>query len=188
VAESLADRAQARNGELLGQQWFQPHNFGGSTVETLLGALVFAASLLAQIAAVVAVHAERTSRGSDAFDAHAMFTHGVWWTCVALGTLLPSCSTYAQELNGVAHKFLQRHGVPCLFVVKVGSPSDMGEVATCQDGREWALFWLEDEIAFVHPQTRESYKWDRQIYVSHPEIYTGPNPHNEHQLLLSNGP
>ena len=49
----------------------------------------------------------------------------------------------------------------------------MGEVATCQDRREWALFWLEDEIAFVHPQTRESYKWDRQIYMSHPEIYAG---------------
>jgi hypothetical protein len=41
----------------------------------------------------------------------------IWWTCIALGTLFLSCSTYAQELNGVAHKFLQRHGVPCLFVL-----------------------------------------------------------------------
>ena len=112
----------------------------------------------------------------------------IWWTCIALGTLFLSCSTYAQELNGVAHKFLQRHGVPCLFVLKVGSPGDMGEVATCQDGREWALFWLEDEIAFVHPQTRESYKWDRQIYLSHPEIYAGPKPSNEHSVLVSDGP
>ena len=69
--------------------------------------------------------------------------------------LFLSCSTYAQELNGVAEKFLQRHGVPCLFVLKVGSPGDMEEVATCQDKREWALFWLEGEIAFVHPQTRD---------------------------------
>ena len=38
-------------------------------METLLGGLVFAAFLLAQVAAVVAVHAERTSRGSDAFEA-----------------------------------------------------------------------------------------------------------------------
>src|SRR4051794_16734692 len=53
-------------------------------------------------------------------------------------------STYSQELMGVAHKFLQRHGVPCRLVLKVGSPRDMGEVATCQDEREWALFWLED--------------------------------------------
>ena len=65
--------------------------------------------------------------------------------------LFLSCSTYAQELNGVAQKFLQRHGVPCLFVLKVGSPGDMEEVATCQDKREWALFWLEGEIAFLHP-------------------------------------
>lgn len=62
------------------------------------------------------------------------------------------------------------------------------EVATCQDKREWALFWLENEVAFVHPQTREPYKWNRQIYVSHPEIYTGPNPSNESPILLSYGP
>lgn len=99
------------------------------------------------------------------------FTH--WWTCVALGALFLSSSTYSQELGGVAHKFLQRHGVPCLFVLQIGSPG-MGEVATCEDRREWALFWLEDEIALVHPQTRELYKWDRQIYVSNPEMYTGP--------------
>lgn len=105
----------------------------------------------------------------------AMRGHGAWLACVALGMLfLSSCSAHAQELNGVAHRFLQRHGVPCLLVLKVGSPGDMGEVATCQDGREWALFWLEDEIAFVHPQTREPYKWDRRIYLEHPELFPGP--------------
>jgi len=36
---------------------------------TLLGGLVFAAFLLTQIAAVVAIHAARTSRGSDALEA-----------------------------------------------------------------------------------------------------------------------
>jgi len=64
----------------------------------------------------------------------------------------------------------------------------MGEVATCQDGHEWALFWLEDEIAFVHPQTREPYKWDREVYMSHPEIYGRLNPSTENQILLIYGP
>jgi len=105
-----------------------------------------------------------------------------------LATLLVPCSAYAQELNDVAHRFLRRHGVPCVLVLKVGSPGDMGEAATCQDGREWALFWLEDEIAFVHPQTRESYRWDRQIYLSHPEIFSGPTPSSEHRILVSDGP
>jgi hypothetical protein len=113
----------------------------------------------------------------------------IWWTCIALGMLFVSCSTYAQELNGVAQRFLQRHGVPCAFVLKVGSPGDMAEeVATCQDKREWALFWLENEIAYVHPQTREPYKWSRQIYVSNPEIYAGPNPSNESPILRGCGP
>ena len=118
-----------------------------------------------------------------------MFMHGIWSTCVALGALFLSCSTYSRELNGVAHQYLKRHGIPCLFVLKVGSsPHGLGEVATCQDGREWALFWLEDEIAFVHPRTREPYKWDRQIYLSHPEIFSGPNLNDENPILPSGGP
>ena len=102
-----------------------------------------------------------------------MFRRGFWCTFVVLGALFLSCSTYSQELNGAAHRFLQRHGVPCRFILKVGSPHDLGEVVTCQDGREWALFWLEDEIAFVQPTTRELYKWNREIYMSYPELYGG---------------
>jgi hypothetical protein len=157
-------------------------------METLLGALVFAAFLLAQVAAVAAVHAGRAGPGSDAFDGHAPLTPGLWWTSVALGTLFLSCSAYAQDLNGVAQQFLQRHGVPCQRVLKVGSPRDLGEVATCQDGREWALFWLEDEIAFIQPQTGDAYKWDREVYRSHPELYAGPAPANESHVLLIYGP
>jgi hypothetical protein len=119
---------------------------------------------------------------------HAMFAHGIWWTCVALGALFLSRSAYSQDPNGVTHQYLQRHGIPCLFVLKVDSPHDFGEVATCQDGREWVLLWLEGEIAFVHPQTRELYKWDHQIYMSHPEIYLGPYLSNENRLLPSDGP
>jgi hypothetical protein len=117
----------------------------------------------------------------------AMFTLGIWWTC-ALGTLFLSCSTYSQELNGVALQFLQRHGVPCLIVRDVGSPQDLGEVVTCQDGREWALFWIEDEIAFVHPQTREFYKWDREVYLSYPELYSGSKRTAYAELPVGDGP
>jgi len=38
-------------------------------MEILLGGLVFAAFVLAQVAAVVAIQADRTSRGSDAVEA-----------------------------------------------------------------------------------------------------------------------
>jgi hypothetical protein len=157
-------------------------------METLLGALVFAAFLLAQVAAVAAVQAGRAGRGSDPFDGHAPLTPGLWWTSVALGTLFLSCSAHAQDLNGVAQQFLQRHGVPCLRVLTVGSPRDLGEVATCQDGREWALFWLEDEIALIQPQTGDAYKWDREVYRAHPELYAGPTPANESHVLLIYGP
>ncbi len=118
----------------------------------------------------------------------AMFTHGIWWTSVALGTLFLSCSAYSQELNGVAHQFLRRHGVPCLFVVKVGSTNGLDEVTTCQDGREWALFWIEDEIAYVHPQTRELYKWDSEVYIAYPELYGGSKRVAYAELPAGDGP
>ena len=37
-------------------------------METLLGGLLFAAFLLAQVAAVISIHAGRTSHGSDALE------------------------------------------------------------------------------------------------------------------------
>ena len=157
-------------------------------METLLGALVFAAFLLAQVAAVAALHADRAGHGSRAFGGHATLAPGLLCTSIALAALFLSGSPQAQDLNGVAHQFLQRHGVPCLHVLKVGSPRDLGETATCQDGREWALFWLEDEIAFVHPRTGDAYKWDRQVHLSHPELYGGPAPGNQSHVLLIYGP
>jgi len=115
-------------------------------------------------------------------------THGIWCTGVALGTLFLSCSTYSQELNGVFHQYLQRHGVPCRFVVKAGNPDGLVDVAICQDGREWALFWLEDEIAFVQPTTRELYKWDREVYLSYPELYCGSKQTAYAELPVGDGP
>jgi len=49
---------------------------------TLLGALVFVAFILAQVAAVVAVHAERERRQPDAFDAVRLDPRArVIWDC-----------------------------------------------------------------------------------------------------------
>ena len=118
----------------------------------------------------------------------ATLTPGPWRTSIALAALFLSCSAHAQNLNGVAQQFLQRHGVPCQRVLKVGVPRDLGEVATCQDGRDWALFWLEDEIALIQPQTGDAYKWDREVYRSHPELFAGPAPVNESHVLLIYGP
>ena len=117
-----------------------------------------------------------------------MFTRAIRCTSVALGTLFFSCSGYSQELNRVAHRFLQRHGVPCLFVLKVGSTNGLDEVATCQDGREWALFWIEGEIAYVHPRTREFYKWDSEVYISYPQLYGGSKRAAYAQLAVGDGP
>ncbi len=98
----------------------------------------------------------------------------VWLAALLLSFGANMQDPSAQDLSSVAHRFLQRHGVPCGSVLKVGSPADLGEVATCDDGREWALFWLEDEIAFVDPRTREAYRWDPEIYGTYPELYGRP--------------
>ena len=82
-------------------------------------------------------------------------------------------STHSEDLRNVSLKFLQRHAVPCRSVTKVESPQGMDEIATCDDGREWALFWLENEVAFVHPRTRELYRWEAGVYRSQPQVYEG---------------
>jgi hypothetical protein len=79
------------------------------------------------------------------------------WTCIGLGALFCP-SAHAQESNDVALKFLKLHRVPCLAVTKVATVV-LDEVVTCEDGREWMLFWLENEVAFVNRETRELYKW-----------------------------
>jgi hypothetical protein len=91
-------------------------------------------------------------------------------TCIGLGAL--SCSsTHAQELNDVTLAFLKLHRVPCLAVTRVGTVV-LDEVVTCEDGREWMLFWLENEIAFVNPQTRELYKWGWELNELYPQLYS----------------
>jgi hypothetical protein len=96
---------------------------------------------------------------------------GLWIaaTCIWLGALFCP-STYAQELNDVTLAFLKLHRVPCLAVIKVGTVV-LDEVVTCEDGREWMLFWLENEVAFVNPETRELYKWRWELNALYPQLY-----------------
>jgi hypothetical protein len=91
-----------------------------------------------------------------------------------IGLLLSAFVTFSaqsEDLRDVTLRFLQRHGVPCGSVTKVESLHGLDETAVCEDGREWALFWLEDEIAFVHPRTRELYRWQVDVYWSQPQLY-----------------
>ena len=80
-------------------------------------------------------------------------------------------SNHAEELRNVSLQFLHLHAVPCGSVTKVESALGMEEIATCEDGREWALFWLENEVAFVHPRTRELYRWQADVYRSQPQLH-----------------
>jgi len=89
----------------------------------------------------------------------------------ASASALLSFNVQSQDLRDVTLRFLQRHGVPCWSVIRVDSPHGLDEVAVCDDGREWALFWLENEIAFVHPHTRELYRWQIDVYRSQPQLY-----------------
>lgn len=80
-------------------------------------------------------------------------------------------SALSQDLRDVTLKFLQHLAVPCVYVTKVESAMAMDETAVCEDGREWALFWLENEVAFVDPATRELYRWRPDLYKSQPQLY-----------------
>jgi hypothetical protein len=82
-----------------------------------------------------------------------------------------TASSQSQSLSEVSLMYLQRHGVPCQSVVKVDSTDTLDEVAICQDGREWAMFWLEDEVAFVRPGSRQFYKWSPDLNSSFPYLY-----------------
>jgi hypothetical protein len=81
-------------------------------------------------------------------------------------------STRSQDLSEVALTYLQRRGVPCLFVVQTDRTRlDIDMIARCQDGREWALLFLEGEVAFVDPRSRDLYRWQREVYRDYPALY-----------------
>lgn len=94
---------------------------------------------------------------------------------IAVAVLFTALGSQAEELNEVAFAYLQRHGVPCLHVTRVDRPvRDFDMIATCHDGRQWALFLIEGEVAFLQPDTGEPYRWQRDLYQSHPEIFRYP--------------
>jgi hypothetical protein len=102
---------------------------------------------------------------------------------VALAALFTAIESQAQELNEVSLAYLQRHGVPCHFVAGVDrAVQEFDVIATCHDGRRWALFFFEGEVAFLHPATGEPYKWRREVYESYPEVYVDQKNQAEHSL------
>lgn len=101
-----------------------------------------------------------------------MLTRWMTRAAVVVAAMFLTLSPQSQDLRDVARAYLQRHGVPCLSVTHVDRSSrDLDMVATCQDGREWALFFVEGEVAFVHPETRAPYRWRRDVYTAHPQVY-----------------
>jgi hypothetical protein len=119
-----------------------------------------------------APRANRLGTPSSAQEPHRSAVGlGCWvaMTCIGLGAFCCP-SAHAQEPNDTALAFLKLHRVPCLAVVKVGTVV-LDEVVTCEDGREWMLFWLENEVAFVNPETREPYKWRWELNALYPQLY-----------------
>ncbi len=102
---------------------------------------------------------------------------------VALAALFTAVEAHAQELNEVALAYLQRHGVPCLFVARVDrAVQEFDFIATCHDGRRWALFFFEGEVAFLQSATGQPYKWRREVYESYPEVYVDQKMQADHSL------
>jgi hypothetical protein len=94
-----------------------------------------------------------------------------WILAPSVTLVALTANSQSQSLTEVSLTYLQRHGVPCQSVVKVDSTDDMDEVALCEDGREWVLFWLEDEVAFVRPGSRQLYRWRLDVNISFPYLY-----------------
>ena len=112
----------------------------------------------------------------------------VWWILApSLALMALTASSQSQSLSEVSLTYLQRHGVPCQSVVKVDSTDNMDEIALCEDGREWVLFWLEDEVAFVRPGSRQLYRWRPDVNISFPDVYKGPQRISKNQFVGIDG-
>jgi hypothetical protein len=111
-----------------------------------------------------------------------------WILAPSAALVALTASSQSQSLSEVSLTYLQRHGVPCQSVVKVDSTDNMDEVAICQDGREWVLFWLENEVAFVCPGSRQLYRWHPEVNSSFPDLYKGPQRISKNQFVGSDGP
>ena len=111
-----------------------------------------------------------------------------WILAPSVTLVALAASSQSQSLSEVSLTYLQRHGVPCQSVVKVDSTDNMDQVALCEDGREWILFWLEDEVAFVRPGSRQLYRWRLDVNSSFPDLYKGPQRISKNQFVGSDGP
>jgi hypothetical protein len=111
-----------------------------------------------------------------------------WILAPSAALVALTASSQSQSLSEVSLTYLQRHGVPCQSVVKVDSTDNMDEVAICQDGREWVIFWLEDEVAFVRPGSRQLYRWSLDVNISFPDLYKGSQRISQIQFVGSDGP
>jgi hypothetical protein len=94
-----------------------------------------------------------------------------WILAPSVALIALTSNSQSQSLSEVSLTYLQRHGVPCQSVVKVDSTDNMDEIAICEDGREWAMFWLENEVAFVRPGSRQFYRWSPDLYSAFPYLY-----------------
>jgi hypothetical protein len=111
-----------------------------------------------------------------------------WILASSVALVAPTASSQSQSLSEVSLTYLQRHGVPCQSVVKVDSTDNLDEVAICQDGREWVMFWLDDEVAFVRPGSRQLYRWSLDVNISFPDLYKGSQRISQIQFVGSDGP
>jgi len=111
-----------------------------------------------------------------------------WILAPSVTLVALTASSQSQSLSEVSLTYLQRHGVPCQSVVKVDSTDNMDQVVLCEDGREWVLFWLEDEVAFVRPGSRQLYRWRLDVNSSFPDLYKGPQRISKNQFVGSDGP
>jgi hypothetical protein len=111
-----------------------------------------------------------------------------WIFAASVALVALTTSSQSQSISEVSLTYLQRHGVPCESVVKVVSIDNLDEVAICQDGREWVMFWLEDEVAFVRPGSRQLYRWRVEVNISFPDLYKGPQRISKMQFVGSDGP
>jgi hypothetical protein len=119
------------------------------------------------LALAVPVVDGKASRGNDRLRRAA-----AGLVAAAAGLVL-AFACRAEQLEAVALRFLHNHGVSCRTVLQVGT-RDMDETVTCEDGREWVLFWLEDEVAFVVPETGELYRWRPEFHRASLQAYGGP--------------
>lgn len=103
--------------------------------------------------------------------------------CVAVSCLFLAFGAQSRDVAGLAQSFLRLHHVPCERVTHIERwRLGVEMIATCQDGRRWALFFVEGDVAFVQPRTNAFYRWQPEIYRAYPQLYAVAKPVPEEEL------